>query len=340
MRIGIISDLHYGFSGEVTRTIDGFIESTLAPADLDVLAIAGDVAESEGLAGSKIGSRHERLLTHLRAATGCPVAFCAGNHDIWSTDPGVNSWLIYRERLSEAAGRTETTYLDRDNLNLPGLTVVGCYGHFDFSLRTPGLRIRGETVTERHYRRQTPPGYAQPVWMDGQRIAWSYSDDEACAEICRLASQRMEAAVRRGRPILFLSHTVPRSEVNGHHGSTAEKSLFLNAFSGTSRLEKVIREGVGETTGLIAAAGHTHRRIAPLEIDGVTYLNAGGDYGKPHLEIIELAAEGCDPQEGPRESNGQRAPAGQKAPTGQNAPAGQKAPAGQNTPHGQSQALP
>lgn len=299
MRIGITSDLHYGMSPKISRAIKRFVEQTVAPAELDLLVIAGDVAESQLLDGPRIGCRHVEMLEHLRAAVAMPVAFCAGNHDIWSTDPETDSWQIYRTRLAEIAEDVGATYLEESNLALPELTVVGCYGHFDFSLRIPDLVIAGEVVTQSHYLRQTPPGHDEPVWMDGRRIRWDRSDEAACAQICARAARRMEHALDRGKPILFVSHTVPRQEVNGHFGSDSEVSLFLNAFSGTSRLERVIRMAVERDIPVTAVSGHTHKRVPLGMIDGVGYLNAGGEYGRPHLEILEWPGAGDVVANGP-----------------------------------------
>lgn len=286
MRIGVTSDLHYGMSPKINRAIHRFIEETLAPAELDLLVIAGDVAESQALPASRIGSRHAEVLERIRDAVAAPLAFCAGNHDIWSTDPDIDSWHIYRDRLARVAGQAGVTYLETDNLSLPELTVVGCYGHFDFSLRIPDLVIAGTTVSMAHYQRQTPPGHEEPVWMDGQRIHWDLSDEEACARICRLAGRRMEPAITRGKPVLFVSHTVPRQEVNGHFESNDAVSLFLNAFSGTSRLEGIVRMAADHGVPVTAVSGHTHRRVPMQTLDGVRYLNAGGEYAHPHLEIL------------------------------------------------------
>ncbi len=292
MRVGITSDLHYGIYPRVSELIGEFIERAIAPAGLDVLVVAGDLAETENQSGAEIGRNHTPLLARLREAIRCPVAFCAGNHDIWTTDPAVDSWHIYDTRLAEIAACAQATYLDQRSLELEGLTIVGCYGHFDFSLRTPDLAIGGVTVTDEHYRRQTPPGHTRPVWMDGRRIHWSFSDKDACAEVCGRAKIRMERALERQLPILFVSHTVPRNEVNGHYTSDRELSLFLNAFSGTSRLEDLIRLAASNDLKVVAVSGHTHRVVPRRELDGVHYLNVGGEYGTPRLEILEFSPTG------------------------------------------------
>lgn len=290
MRIGCTADLHYGIDAWSDRRVERFIDETIAPAELDLLIVAGDLAETAGLSGEAIGSRHVAILARLRAAVRRAVAFCAGNHDIWSTDPAIDSFRIYRDRLAEVARGAGVTYLDHENLGLGDMAIVGCYGHYDYSLRAKDLCIGGAPVTDEHYRRQTPPGYQQPVWMDSQMIYWDWSDATACAEICRLGLARLESALAFARRILFVSHGVPRNEVNGHVGGHDPVSQFLNAFSGTDRLERLIRVATGRGSQVISVSGHTHKAVERVTIDGADYLNVGGTYGKPRLVVLELAA--------------------------------------------------
>jgi 3',5'-cyclic AMP phosphodiesterase CpdA len=285
MRLGITADLHYGIDPVVDRRIATFLERVVGPAELDTLLIAGDLAEMSELAGAELGSRHRALLADLRAAAGCPVAFCAGNHDIWCTDPASDSWRIYEDVLTAAAAVTGTTYLDRESLRLGDVAIVGCYGHFDYSLRTPGLVIAGEEVTDDHYRRQTPPGYPGPVWMDRRMIRWPWTDAQACARICDAAESRLQAALAGAGRVVFVSHGVPRRELNGHCLNRDPVSQFLNAFSGTARLEALIRGAAGREARVLSVSGHTHKRIARLTLEEIDYLNVGGNYGAPRLAV-------------------------------------------------------
>ncbi len=292
MRIGCAADLHYGIDPWIDQQVDRFVETRIGPAQLDLLVVAGDVAEMAELRGPELGSRHAALLPRLRTAAACPLAFCAGNHDIWCADPDTDSWAIYREVLPEIAARAGVTLLDAGNLALDTVTVVGCYGHFDFSLRVPALTVCGQPVTEEHYHRQTPPGYPEPVWMDGRRIRWRWNDPEACAEICASGLARMESALSPSttdQAIIFVSHGIPRHEVNGHFRSHNPVSLFLNAFSGTARLEGIVRRGAAQGARILAVSGHTHKKVSRQLIEGVEYLNVGGTYGAPRLAVEEFA---------------------------------------------------
>lgn len=288
MRIGLTADLHYGIGRWPDRQVERFIERMVQPAGLDALILAGDIAENGRLAGGRLGFWHRKLLDALRVTAGCPVAFCAGNHDIWCTDPDSDSWEVYERVLHAAAVATRTVYLDHENLILGDCAFVGCYGHFDFSLRTPGLTIAGEPVTEEHYRRQTPPGHAHPVWMDGANIHWEWDDPGACVRICAAGEQRLADALQRQRKIVFVSHGVPRMEVNGHRESRDSTSLFLNAFSGTTRLEGLVRHAVARGARVLSVSGHTHKAVPRQTLDGVEYLNVGGTYGEPRLVIEEF----------------------------------------------------
>ncbi len=290
MVIGCTADLHYGMSPRLDRCIERFIEQQVAPAGLELLLVAGDVAEAAGLPYDRVGAHHERILRLLRDAAGCPLAFCAGNHDIWTTDPWLDSSTIYQEVLPDVAARVGATYLDVDNLVLDDLAVAGCYGHFDYSLKVPDLVMGGRLVTEDDYREQVPPGVTEPVWMDKLRIHWEWDDPQACRHICSSCEQRVRNAVAGRGHLVLVSHTVPRAEVNGHTGSDRPVSLFLNAFSGTRRLEQILRSAATSGARLLSVSGHTHAHVPLTSIAGVDYVNVGGNYGKPRLEVLRWPA--------------------------------------------------
>ncbi len=65
-------------------------------------------------------------------------------------------------------------------------------------------------------------------------------------------------------------------------------SLFLNAFSGSDRLERIIRAAADRDRPVLAISGHTHLAVARRQIDGVDYLNVGGTYGKLRLVVAEF----------------------------------------------------
>lgn len=299
MRIGLLADLHFGIDPWVDRQVERFIEARVGPAACDGLLIAGDVAEMAGLIGADLGRRHRSLLARLKTVVAGPVGFCAGNHDLWSSDAAIDSWRIYQEVLAEVAARTGTVYLDAENLRLGGVACVGCYGHFDFSLRVPDLTINGRRVADADYRRQTPPGYPEPVWRDGSNLRWEFDDPGACAAICAAGRVRLEAALAESAPgggasparqIVLLSHGVPRHEVNGHRANREPVSQFLNAFSGTQALETLVRRAVASGARVLSVSGHTHKSVPRVSLEGADYVNVGGTYGEPRLVVTEFAA--------------------------------------------------
>lgn len=185
------------------------------------------------------------------------------------------------------------TCLDAGNLTLGNVLVAGCYGHYDYSLRVPDMLFHGRPVTEEHYRAQQPPGAGDVVWMDARRIHWEWDDPQACAQICDTGARRVAAGLAPGLDFVLVSHTVPRAEANGHTGSLSPVSLFLNAFSGTCRLEEILRGAPGRARRVLSISGHTHKHVPLTTIDGVQYLNIGGNYGAPRLEILHWPEASC-----------------------------------------------
>ena len=294
------ADLHYG----MMRTKDG-VEDALRrwareDGPVDAVVLAGDVAEMVSLPADQAGDHHRALFRQVRGVFGdaCQVAFCAGNHDLWVNDDGLDSWAVYTELLPRVAREEGVHYLDTMGpLCLPGVTVVGAMAHYDYSLRDPELRTEGgDPFPEEAFRTKRVPGSSLTVWNDARYLRWERTDAEACEGSLQL----LEASLADGlqgegaSPVLVATHHLPGNAVNAWILAPDRRPLtgFFSAFSGTTRL--------GDLLNRVAAAhperafhlvcGHTHRAVDPVDFGRFTCQNIGGDYGSPERVLLTYPA--------------------------------------------------
>ena len=286
MKIAITADLHFGMNEGYDEAATSFLNNIVGEDTVDILVICGDAAETVNLEAEKIGENHRKLFKIINDLSVGHTAFCAGNHDIW-TSGGADSWDIYADKLKEIADDSGVTYLDSENLYLDNVAVVGTYGHYDYSLATSGLTVNGKKVEGRHYESKTPPGYSSPVWNDGRFIRWDHKDREVCEKICNAFEGRLKEAAGRVERVVVATHTVPLFEMNGYQNSDKPISNFLNAFSGTKRLGEIILQSSGDEVQIRAFSAHTHLALGSVTKGGVEFRNVGGDYGSPRCIFIE-----------------------------------------------------
>ena len=285
MRIVVTADLHFGISTLYDEMTMKFLRRLEKHLPIDLMIICGDVAENVNLGPSRIGDNHKRLFSKVREIPVGNIAFCAGNHDIW-TGGVPDSWQIYSEVLRRVAADCHVSFLDFENLYLDEVAVVGSMGHYDYSFATEGLEIGNEIVNEGHYERKTLPGCDKPVWNDAIYVNWAYSDKEACEKICDSFEQKFKEALHRSDNIIVATHTAPIIEMNAYQNKSEPRSNFLNAFSGTSRLGEIMMNSRRSGKKIRAFSGHTHLAVGSIFKEGVEFINLGGDYGEPPLFIV------------------------------------------------------
>ena len=287
VRILFTADIHYGMI-RVQTGILRFLQSLAKIGNIDAIVVAGDLAENGPDSNDVTGKNHREVLNLLLQTEVKNIAFCAGSHDIWCLKDGPDSWEILNNTLHEIAKELNVIYLERENMYLGEIAIVGTMAHYDYSMAEEGLIFDGITTRLKHYRDKTPPGFDEPIWGDALYVKWQYDDPTACRIILENFEKRLIEASRKAKTILVASHTVPIADMNGHIYKTNLKNRFINAFSGTVLLNEIILRGNSERKIKEAISGHTHIKIEPIMRDGIRYRNIGGDYGSPRYEIIEI----------------------------------------------------
>ncbi len=227
---------------------------------VDCVLLCGDNAEL-----SKNFKNHKELFKLLRNTFECPIGFIIGNHELWKKQVSAET-LLYKnfERLAKQEG---LVYLENKNLRVKDWTIIGTYGHYDYSLGTahPDLNI-----TEENFKTgMAIIGNKKITWMDKPFINLKgQTDKEFCDKLISRFEKKIQAA--KGK-LITISHTIPNKKVVGHKDSL--KSDFLGAFAGTTKLEKILEK----YDIAYHFCGHTHARATNI-INKTKVVNIGSDY--------------------------------------------------------------
>lgn len=216
---------------------------TLLGSDpVDLCLVGGDNGDDAGIAATV----RSLLTVHPDARVG----WVMGNHDLWHK-PYTHLW---REVPDVAA-----TYLEMGNLDLDSCTVVGTYGHYDYSGGTAAL-------SHETYENYTD---GRVVWNDRFIDHAGRTNPDIAREIADRFRSRYRAAVARGRPIVLLTHTWPFAPTD------ARLRSFTSAYVSNQLIGDILL--ASETRPAVAFCGHTHQPARWDEF-GFPMINTGSDY--------------------------------------------------------------
>ena len=222
------------------------------PADLYL--IGGDNGNEEGVT---------RTITELARIRGeAHVAWVLGNHDLWQR-PYTDLWRSWP--------KVPGTYLERENLETPYCTVVGTYGHYDYSGGDP-------EITFEQYEAFTD---GRLIWNDRYIDRLGKTNPEIAKEIVQRFAERYAAAIDRGLPIVVLTHTWPFAPTD-----PARRS-FVAAYCCNQLVGEVIQSF--DALPAVLFCGHTHRATVREDF-GFPMINTGSDYQEVRITEWTLPA--------------------------------------------------
>ena len=256
MRLLIFSDIHYLNDYESSKKKINEIKKI--DIGCQAVVLCGDNAELD----PKLTNYHS-LFKFLRKKFDCPIGFVVGNHELWGKKIGESSEKLLSEVFAKIGREYNIVYLENENLFVNGWSISGTYGHYDYSLCRDGIK-RDEIIQGK-----TRVNGELIGWKDKQYMMWGDKTDE---EICNLLIENFKGRMKNnGRKVITLSHTTPSREFNGHPDSL--KQRFFEAYSGTTKLEDVLRR----YSSSYHFCGHTH---APADgfINKTRVINIGSDY--------------------------------------------------------------
>ena len=160
MKIGLISDLHTDVSpwnkALVTHLIDAIIT-----ANLDVLVIAGDIADN-------LFKLSETLNALYLADLRCEILFVPGNHDIWVTEkPDVTSEQKCKI-ISQLCYECGFHPLMDEPFVKDKIGFCGTIGWYDYSFAPDGYDFSDDQYAEKKL--------LGSVWNDKRYAKWSDTD--------------------------------------------------------------------------------------------------------------------------------------------------------------------
>nr|VFK40845.1 MAG: Calcineurin-like phosphoesterase [Candidatus Kentron sp. TC] len=249
-RIIHMTDLHLDdFPGNLHE-----VAALIEDRSVDIFLIGGDNGGDAGIA------RLVRLLrgTHPTAA----IAWVMGNHELWNR-PIDHLWRDY--------SHLGACYLERENLEIDTCTVVGTYGHYDYSGGDPSI---GHEIYEQ-YR------FKGMGWND-RHIIRDRTNPEIAREIAERFAIRYRRALDRGLPLVVLMHTLAFVELNAW-GRNFYGAYGVNSLIGDEILKH-------DTKPMALFCGHTHKPIR-IETHGFPMINTGSDYENARITAFEFRSD-------------------------------------------------
>ena len=271
MKATIFTDLHFDHIMGYTRTgKKEDIIKRIAEKETDCVLLCGDNAEFDYDFFS-----HERTFEFFKEIFNCPIALVAGNHCLWGKGHYSSRDLLYNQ-YQQLATEFGLIYLENENLQIGDFTIVGTYGHYDYSLGKVGNGITKENfLTGRAIIGDKVHGWVDKSYMDWQ----GKTDEEITRELMENFINRISN--KKGQ-LITLSHTLPNMDVVGHPLSKLQN--FLGAYSGTLLLEEIIREN----EPLYHFCGHTHAE-ATSKIGKTKVINIGSSFKNLKYALLDTA---------------------------------------------------
>jgi hypothetical protein len=251
LKILITADLHLlRATREQTLSILASWVGRLHP---EVMVVAGDVAS--------VPQAAEALLALRRIFSQGWLAICLGNHDFWMHDDARQCYAsldqVVEEHWRPAARQADVVLLDRGNLELPDLYLVGGYGHYDFGFAVPDLAYGDLKISEADYLRGCCPEVSAMRWRDFQLMPAIQTDphEVAAAQVAAFEGRLVQTGTK---PVLAVTHTAPFEELLGvpplSPGVPPPARAFFRAYLGN--------RGTGDD-GAVAASSPVRRRVRP-----------------------------------------------------------------------------
>jgi Icc-related predicted phosphoesterase len=222
-----------------------------------------------------------------------PLAVCLGNHDFWLHDNARNDCRMLSTVIDRywapSAKALGVVLLDGQNLALPGLTIVGGYGHYDLGFAVPGLAYGDVLVTEEDYLRGSPSTVSPLRWRDFQLMPGGLHPRKVALE--QVEGMKLRLSESGDARVIVVLHTPPFEELLGVPPVTElppdfspSVYAFFRAYLGNRLMGAAIWEFRQKVIAVVC--GHTHREAGPLKIGGMIGINIGSDYGDPKAALF------------------------------------------------------
>ncbi len=270
VRIAVTSDLHYDPEGRLTppSKVRAIAERIRDEAP-DVVVTAGDLGH---------GLSQFRECLSCFYGLGVPVGVLAGNHDLWR-DPqsGYSSLDLWQEHLPKAVEDAGAVWLEKENILMRDVAIVGSMTWYDYSALDPGLTFSVDQLFRMKARLNN-----DAYWID-----WEYTDPEFAGVLLEGLCLRLQrAAAHPG-----ISDVVVVTHVPILDGQMARKPHDLNwatsnAYFGNLTVGAMV---LSEPKVRAIVSGHTHvgreGTVRRGNLPPVQFYVVPSEYGRPELPV-------------------------------------------------------
>lgn len=235
MRLGIISDIHKDYNELNTdEDITSLYIAELKKRDLDVVIIAGDIAEDL--------LEVKEFVNELQSELGIPILSVPGNHEMWEGE-GVKKQST-EMRYMDFATQIEGSLCGKPYHLNDEWVVVGNMGWYDYGFRPH--YITEEIVAQKK----------KKVWKhEYKAINLQISDQQFAKQMVEQVEKEIKQL--QDKKILFINHFVLFPQFLTFKEKSDDWN-FANAFMGSKSMgEMVLRY----PNIKLAVFGHTHKRF-------------------------------------------------------------------------------
>lgn len=232
MKISFLSDLHREHTS--TSAINALTEE-VKKDEPDVVVILGDLGstpEVVQLCASEIDFR-------------CPVAFVAGNHDIWASPPSYPSSLdLLNNFIPRLCATKDWTYLEEENLVIGDITIVGTLAWYDYSAAHP-REMSEQTVRSFKARAHNDHKFVKMPFTDKQFS--TFLREKFVSRLSQVKTDRIVVATH----VPILEEQLIRDFSNLDDGK-------MQAMYGNLTLGDIVKK---DNRVELVMSGHTHRGV-------------------------------------------------------------------------------
>ncbi len=313
MKIAITVDIHHAppqRPGKTQSTDKAIIQSMMVRVlsrEPDLMIVAGDIGES--LSGIKWFRNSIKIFADMCQGETL-LAALLGNHDIW-TNGRISSLELWERVLPEIIEKFGIFYLEKKNLIIDGVAIVGSYLHYDYSSQDyKGLAFEAirdkfpdltpeEFMLQFHCERQNFPDltheqfYARYKYQsnnDGEFLNGLPPDPTFAKQIGRGFCERLQAAEDDPavHSIVIVTHVACMPSQITRHPYNLKWSIGTPYFGNISHSEFIL--GLTKVKHIIS--GHTHNKMHSMVTfnDGheVPVQVIEAEYGNPSAIMIEV----------------------------------------------------
>ncbi|MEH6939799.1 metallophosphoesterase [Bacillus sp. JJ664] len=259
MKICICSDLHIDFNEKkLGIAFDEEFITFVKKKKPDCVLIAGDISNTVQVTLN--------FIDLVQKATGIPIYFIPGNHDVWADGVGESTLAI--EELEKHPSCLIHHSIELSN----NVVIVGDSGWYDYSF-----------IDEMKLSEEDIKGFKDTNW-DGRYTYLKTSDKEYLKECLNRIEDKLKQY--ESKQVILVNHFIPREEFLIWKSDRFWN--LCNAYMGSKKIGELIKRYENVSHCIF---GHTHKRFGSVKKDNCMYICTPlGYYG---IEFFDQDLQVC-----------------------------------------------